>query len=297
MKRILLTGVNGQLGQDLQRTLAGWGEVTGTGREQMDLAQPAQIRHVIEELKPEVIINTAAYTAVDQAETETEKAKALNAIAPSVIAELAQQQGAALVHLSTDYVFDGSKNTPYTEEDTPNPVSVYGQSKLAGEQAVRANCDRHLILRTAWVYGACGKKNFVKTMLRVGAEREELRVVADQVGTPSWTGEIASAITQLLPPNPNLTGTYHFTNSGVASWYDFAIAIFEEAQQLGFPLKVQRVVPLTTPEYPTPAQRPPYSVLSTQKISSALGTRPSHWRQGLRKMLKELYAQQQENVG
>ncbi|PSP13606.1 MAG: dTDP-4-dehydrorhamnose reductase [Cyanobacteria bacterium SW_11_48_12] len=277
MKRILLTGVNGQLGQDLQRTLAGWGEVTGTGREQMDLAQPAQIRHVIEELKPEVIINTAAYTAVDQAETETEKAKALNAIAPSVIAELAQQQGAALVHLSTDYVFDGSKNTPYQE--------------------VRANCDRHLILRTAWVYGACGKKNFVKTMLRVGAEREELRVVADQVGTPSWTGEIASAITQLLPPNPNLTGTYHFTNSGVASWYDFAIAIFEEAQQLGFPLKVQRVVPLTTPEYPTPAQRPPYSVLSTQKISSALGTRPSHWRQGLRKMLKELYAQQQENVG
>ncbi|NEQ14464.1 MAG: dTDP-4-dehydrorhamnose reductase, partial [Moorea sp. SIO3E2] len=207
-------------------------------------------------------------------------------------AEEAQNLGAILLHISTDYVFDGKKNTPYTEQDTPNPIGSYGKSKLQGEEGVQQKCDRILILRTAWVYGTRGHGNFVKTMLRLGAEREELRVVADQVGTPTWAKDIAVTITQLLQAmdsNPMLGGIYHFTNTGVTSWYDFAVAIFEEAKLLGFPLKLQRVVPITTPEYPTPAQRPAYSVLSNQKISQTLGSYPPHWRQSLRQMLAELY--------
>ena len=299
MKRILLTGITVQLGQELQQTLGSLGEVTGVDRKTMDLGQPAMIRQVIGEVKPDLIVNGAAYTAVDKAETETELANTINGTAPTLIAEEVQRLGAALIQVSTDYVFDGRKNTPYTEEDPPNPINAYGQSKLLGEEGVRKTCERHLILRTAWVYGAFGKGNFVKTMLKLGAEREELRVVADQVGTPSWTRDIAGAIAQLgqqitreRAEKPPLTGVYHFTNSGVASWYDFAVAIFEEAQQLGFPLKVQRVVPITTPEYPTPAQRPAYSVLSTKKISTILGTDPPHWRESLRRMLKQLYCQQ-----
>ncbi|MCA1995416.1 MAG: dTDP-4-dehydrorhamnose reductase, partial [Coleofasciculus sp. S288] len=219
---------------------------------------------------------------------------------------------AVLIHVSTDYVFDGKKNTPYTEEDTPNPINAYGQSKLLGEQGVRKTCDRHIILRTAWVYGTYGKGNFVKTMLRLGAERDELRVVVDQIGAPSWTNDIARAISAIalrfvdeqlgqvitsdtMPPVS--TGIYQFTNSGAISWYDFAVAIFEEAQQLGFPLKVQRVVPISTPEYPTPAARPAYSVLSNKKISAVLGTHPSYWRQGLRRMLLELYSNTETNRG
>ena len=301
MKRILLTGITGQVAQELQRTLAPLGDVISVGRGTMDLAQPATIRQVMGEVKPDVIVNAAAYTAVDKAETETELPTAINGTAPILIAEEAQRLGADLIHISTDYVFDGRKNTPYTEEDVPNPISVYGHSKLAGEEGIRQTWDRvalrsqnhHIILRTAWVYGTKGKSNFVKTMLRLGAERNELRVVADQVGSPTWAGDIAQAIVSLLSPVQTSvsapTGIYHFTNSGVASWYDFAIAIFEEAEQLGYKLKVQRVVPITTSEYPTPAKRPAYSVLSSQKISAVLGTYPPHWRQGLRQMLRELY--------
>src|ERR687885_1837354 len=283
MRRILLTGVNGQLGQELQQTLVSLGEVIGVGRETMDLAQSASIRQVIGEVKPDLIVNAAAYTAVDKAETEIELAKSINAIAPSLMAEEAQQMGADLIHVSTDYVFDGRKNTPYTEQDATNPLSIYGQSKLAGEEGIRLHSDRHIILRTAWVYGTHGKSNFVKTMLRLFAEREEVRVVADQVGTPTWAGDIAEAIATLLsqpsqdPAQPNLpTGTYHYTNSGVASWYDFAVAIFEEAKPLGFPLKVQKIVPIATADYPTPAKRPAYSVLSGKKITAVLGSHPPH---------------------
>ena len=298
MKRILLTGITGQLGQELKQTLASLGEVIGVDHQTMDLGQPGRIRQVISEIKPDLIVNGAAYTAVDKAKTETELANRINGTAPTLIAEEVQRLGAALIQVSTDYVFDGRKNTPYTEEDPPNPINAYGQSKLLGEEGVRKICERHLILRTAWVYGRFGKGNFVKTMLKLGAEREELRVVADQVGTPSWTRDLAGAITQLgqqitlerAEKHP-LTGVYHFTNSGVASWYDFAVAIFEEAQQLGFPLKVQRIVPITTPEYPTPAKRPAYSVLSTKKISTILGTHPPHWRESLRQMLKQLYSE------
>lgn len=290
MRRILLTGITGQVGQQLQRILVNYGEVTGVGRETFDLVKPDACRQIIETVRPNLIVNAAAYTAVDRAESEFELAKSINAVAPMLLAEAAQRVGATFVHISTDYVFDGRKGSPYTELDAVSPINAYGQSKLVGEENVRQVCDRHIILRTAWVYGAHGRNNFVKTMLRLGAERDEIRVVSDQVGTPTWTGDLAQTITQLsLKFTPAIAGTYHFTNSGVASWYDFAIAIFEEARQLGFPLKVERVVPITTPEYPTPAQRPAYSVLACQKVSTVLGTHPTHWRQGLRQMLGELY--------
>ena len=302
MRRILLTGLNGQVGQELQRTLAPLGEVIGVGRETMDLAQATSIRQAISEARPDVIVNAAAYTAVDKAETEMELAHSINGIAPQIMAEEAQRLGAALFHISTDYVFDGRKNTPYLEDDAPNPIGAYGKSKLVGEEGIRKTCDRYIILRTAWVYGTYGKSNFVKTMLRLFASRDEVRVVADQVGTPTWASDIASAIATLLPqlcpeqPQESpLTGIYNFTNSGMSSWYDFAIAIFEEAKQLGFPLKVQRIVPITTSEYPTPAQRPAYSVLSGKKVSAALGTHPPYWRDGLRQMLGELYSYTKEH--
>jgi dTDP-4-dehydrorhamnose reductase len=287
MKRILITGINGQLGQELQQTLAEY-DVIGVGREMLDLTQPDKISQMMDEVRPDLVINAAAYTAVDKAESEPEIAKATNAIAPGILAKEAQKMGVPLIHISTDYVFDGSQSRPYLDTDTTNPLGVYGQSKLAGEQAIRESCNLHIILRTAWVYGVGGKGNFVKTMLKLGAEREEIRVVADQVGSPTWTGDLASAIAQLLPQlSPEIAGTYHYTNSGVASWYDFAVAIFEEAKQLGFPLKVQRIIPITTADYPTPGRRPAYSVLYCGKIAAVLGTHPPHWRQALRQMLAE----------
>jgi dTDP-4-dehydrorhamnose reductase len=298
MTRILLTGITGQVGQELQQTLTDLGEVIGVSRQDLDLTQPAQITAKIADIKPNVIVNAAAYTAVDKSETETELAMAINATAPKAIALAAQDIGATLMHISTDYVFNGQHHTPYLETDQTDPLGIYGRSKLLGEIGVRENCDRaaypkgnrHIILRTAWVYGSRGHGNFVKTMLRLGKDREELKVVADQIGSPTWSYDIAVAITQLLDKsfqNTNIQGTYHFTNSGVASWYDFAIAIFEEAKELGFPLKIARVLPITTAEYPTPTQRPAYSVLSKAKITETLGVYPPHWRESLRKMLYE----------
>lgn len=290
MKRILVTGIGGQLGQELQTTLALMGELIGVGRDKLDLTQTSAIRQIINELKPDIIVNSAAYTAVDKAESEPELAEKINAIAPGIIAQECQKLGIPLIHISTDYVFDGSQSHPYRESDATNALSVYGKSKLEGEIAIQKTCDNYIILRTAWVYGMGGKGNFVKTMLRLGAEREELRVVADQIGSPTCTADFASAITQLIPLfTPEIAGIYNYTNSGVASWYDFAVTIFEEAKQLGWDLKIQRTIPITTAEYPTPARRPAYSVLSCAKISAVLGTYPPHWRQGLRKMLAELY--------
>ncbi|BAU13878.1 dTDP-4-dehydrorhamnose reductase [Leptolyngbya sp. NIES-3755] len=285
MSVILLIGSNGQLGQELARSLSSVGTVISTTRNELDLTQPDQITARIEAVKPQIICNAAAYTAVDRAETEPELADAINAIAPKVMAASADQIGATLIHVSTDYVFDGTQSTPYQEGDRENPLNVYGRSKLEGEAWIRQLCDRHFILRTAWVYGAQGKSNFVKTMLRLGTEREELRIVADQVGTPTSVHSIAQVITQAA--HHSLFGTYHFTNSGVASWYDFAIAIFEEAQQLGFPLQVNRVIPIDTSDYPTPAQRPAYSVLSSYKLNQAIDLVPVHWRQELRQRLPE----------
>lgn len=301
MKRILLLGNQGQLGQEIPPLLSTLGEVIGVGRKQLDLTQPEQIRQAIAQVHPHYIVNAAAYTAVDQAESEPDLAQAVNGTAPQIMAESAQKIGATLLHVSTDYVFDGRKKIPYQEDDTTNPLSVYGKSKLAGELGIQQSCDRYLIVRTAWVYGSQGKGNFVKTMLRLGAQRDQLRVVADQSGTPTWTRDLASAIAQLLiqfDRGKAATGIYHFTNSGETTWYNFALAIFEEARALGFPLQIQQVVPITTPDYPTPAQRPGYSVLSTQKLTHLLEKYPPYWRQSLRQMLKQLYDRKnyQQNV-
>jgi dTDP-4-dehydrorhamnose reductase len=299
MMRILLIGQDGQVGQELQKTLAPLGEVTGVGRPQLDLSVPEQIQNLIQVTAPALIVNAAAYTAVDQAESEPALAHAVNATAPEQMAKSAQALGAALIHISTDYVFDGSKSSPYLETDVTRPLGVYGESKRAGETAIQQVHDaypdlQYAILRTAWVYGAGGKGNFAKTMLRVGASRPELRVVSDQIGTPTSAAEIARAIAalaqQFLQPAGPVSGIYHFTNSGAASWYDFAVAIIEEARALGWPLAVQQVTPITTAEYPTPTQRPAYSVLSNQKIQPILQAPPPHWRQSLRQVITELYA-------
>ncbi|MEG4226511.1 dTDP-4-dehydrorhamnose reductase [Microcoleus sp. N9_B2] len=284
--KILLAGGSGQLAQELQPILLSSGEVIAVDRTRLDLSQPESIRQAMAEIKPNLVVNAGAYTAVDKAESEPELAHAVNGLAPGIFAEECDKLGASLIHFSTDYVFDGSSGSAYLETDSTNPLGTYGKSKLAGEEAIRKAGNRHIIIRTAWVYGNGGKGNFVKTMLRLGKEREEIRVVADQIGSPTWTGDLAEAISQIIPLlGQESFGTYHYTNSGVCSWYDFAIAIFEEAAQLGLPLKVQRVIPITTAEYPTPAKRPAFSVLSTVKISALLGTYPPHWRQGLRQML------------
>lgn len=284
--KILLAGGSGQLAQELQPILLSSGEVIAVDRTRLDLSRPESIRQAMAEIQPDLVVNAGAYTAVDKAESEPELANAVNGIAPGILAEECEKLGASLIHFSTDYVFDGSHGSAYLETDSTNPLGTYGKSKLAGEEAIRQAGNRHIIIRTAWVYGNGGKGNFVKTMLRLGKEREEIRVVADQIGSPTWTRDLAEAISQIIPLLGSETfGTYQYTNSGVCSWYDFAIAIFEEAAKLGLPLKVQRVIPITTSEYPTPAKRPAFSVLSTVKISALLGTHPPHWRQGLRQML------------
>ncbi len=291
MKPIVIIGNQGQLGQELQSILETLNpqEVISFDRATFDLSQPEKIIKKLQETQPSLIINAAAYTAVDKAESEPELADQINAIAPSTIAQEAYKLGAFLIHYSTDYVFDGKQGHPYQETDQTSPQSVYGESKLKGEVAIQANCDNHIIIRTAWVYGNYGKGNFVKTMLRLGQERKEIRVVTDQIGSPTWTKDLAQTTVQLISQKQAIQpGVYHYTNSGVASWYDFAVAIFAEAKQLGFPLQVEKVVPITTSEYPTPAKRPSYSVLSCQKIIEILGNNPPHWRHSLRKMLQNL---------
>jgi dTDP-4-dehydrorhamnose reductase len=296
---ILLVGARGQVGQALLKTLAPLGPVTAVSRHDLDLTDLAAIATQVEKTAPQLIVNAAAYTAVDKAESEPDLAHRINAEAPQALAQSAAQCGATLVHISTDYVFAGQAGSPQRENDPTGPLSVYGKTKLAGEEAIRAALDRHIILRTAWVYGAQGKGNFLKTMLKLGKDRETLSVVADQVGSPTWASDIAEAIAQLSrqlnlsnspldssAKGPTNFGTYHYTNSGVASWYDFALAIFQEAKALGIPLQVQTVNPITTADYPTPARRPAYSVLACQKIAQALGQSPPHWRESLQTMLK-----------
>ncbi|MCA2685856.1 MAG: dTDP-4-dehydrorhamnose reductase [Microcystis sp. M038S2] len=289
MTKVLLIGAKGQVGQELQLTLPQLGEVISISREELDLTNSEKIGQLIREIHPDYLVNAAAYTAVDKAETEPELAYSINATAPKIMAESAEKIQAKFLHISTDYVFDGRKNTPYLETDLTNPLGVYGQSKLRGEEEIKTVNSQAIILRTAWVYGSYGKSNFVKTMLRLGKEREELKVVVDQVGSPTWAKDIAAAITQLLINADNPAGIYNFTNSGVASWFDLTKAIFEEAKISGIPLKIQRVIPITTAEYPTPAARPAYSVLSGQKISQQLGYIPSYWRDSLKAMLNQLF--------
>lgn len=299
MNKILLIGSTGQVGQELSKTLQPLGKIITLTRQQLDLTQPDTITEAITSLKPDMIVNASAYTAVDKAETDVDTAMTVNAVAPKIMAQAAKEITAQILHISTDYVFDGQNNTPYLETDETNPLGIYGKSKLLGEQGIIQNCglgsaeaqsDRYVILRTAWVYGARGHGNFVKTMLRLGAEREELKVVADQIGSPTWSYDLAVAIANILASeNKIASGIYNFTSSGVASWYDFAIAIFEEAAKIGFPLKIKQVLPITTADYPTPAQRPNYSVLSKGKYTEAVGVYPPYWRDSLRKMLTELH--------
>ncbi len=291
--RILLTGSTGQVGWELQRTLMTLGEVIPAGREiphstlRIDLSQPDSIRHVIREVMPDLIVNPAAYTAVDKAEAEPELAMAVNGTAPGVIAEEAKLLGAGVIHYSTDYVFNGNQATPYTEQDQPEPQNVYGKTKLAGEKAIQAVGVPHFILRTSWVYGLRGK-NFLLTMLKLAREREELRVVDDQVGAPTWSRMIAESTAQILSQGKkdligflsNNSGIYNLTASGETSWYGFAKAIFEydsnPSQQ-----KLKKLVAIPSQEYPTPAKRPAYSSLDTQKISSTFGLALPSWQRNL----------------
>jgi len=300
--KILLIGKNGQLGNDLQNLLPRLGALVATDREQLDLSRPADIRSLIQDFHPALIVNAAAYTAVDQAEKDEPLARAINSVAPAVIAEAAKKVGAALVHYSTDYVFDGSKNSPYEENDPPNPISAYGRTKLAGEQAIRDSGVDHLIFRTAWVYSTRGT-NFLLTILRLATQREELRIVRDQIGAPTWSREIASASAQVLQQIYNQSdaraawsehgGTYHLTAAGETNWYESAQAILQEAAHApdslawfraatnGKELLARRVLPITTAEYPTPARRPAYSVLSNSKLNRAFGIQLPGWRQQL----------------
>ena len=291
VEKILITGAEGQVGNELTRLLGKNAQIIGLNRQNCDLSQVDSLGSMIQSFAPSAIVNAAAYTAVDRAETEVDLARQINAQAPGILARVAQELDIPFVHISTDYVFNGRNCTPYLEEDSTSPVSVYGQTKLEGEQAIAQVGGKYLNLRTAWVYGCYGKGNFVKTMLRLGETRAEIRVVSDQIGTPTWAKTIASTIDELLPQlgrGDLASGTYHLTNSGVASWYDFAVAIFEEARSLGFPLQVQDVVPISTAEYPTPAVRPSYSVLSNHKLNQVLGRHLPHWRQDLVAMLKDL---------
>lgn len=265
--KILLIGQHGQVSRELQLSLQGQGELIVRGRSQLDLAQPAQIRQQLRELRPALIINAAAHTAVDQAESEPDLAFAINATGPGVLAEEAAALGAPLIHYSTDYVFDGRKDAPYVESDPTNPLGVYGSSKLAGEQAIQAVGGAHLILRTSWVYSQHGR-NFLLTMQRLLQERDELKVVADQIGAPTWAGSIASATAQMIQHWRNGRagpwGLYHLSAQGEVSWFGFASAIAEQLRAQGKPVAQLQTIPSSA--YPTPAQRPLNSRLDCSRL-------------------------------
>ena len=280
--RILLTGRNGQVGWELERTLAPFGEVIALDRKQLDLADEASIRSVTRAAAPNVIVNAAAYTAVDRAESEPALAGAVNGMAPGILAEEARRSDALLLHYSTDYVFDGEKRAPYREDDPPGPASVYGRSKLEGEHAIQVSGCRHLILRTGWVYAARGS-NFVRTVLKLARERGELRVVGDQTGSPTSAHELAAATATLLAQGPPADGIYHLSAAGETSWYDYALAVVSLAGLVD--TKVWRI---TTAEYPTAARRPRYSVLSNEKIRNAAGIALADWREPLEAVCRAL---------
>jgi dTDP-4-dehydrorhamnose reductase len=299
--RILLTGKSGQVGAELAALLPRMGEVMAFDRHELDLSSPDHIRRAIRDVRPNLIVNAAAYTSVDLAEREEKQARIINVDAPALMAEEAKRIGALLVHYSTDYVFDGSSSLPYAETDQPNPISVYGKTKLAGEEAIRAVGAPHLIFRTAWVYGTTGR-NFLLTILRLATEHEELRIVHDQLGAPTWSHEIANGTAKVLlelsqqggEAISKFSGIYHMTAAGKASWFEFAKAILKEASQMprgipwfeaatkGQPLVARRVTPITGEEYPTPARRPSYSVLSNARVKQDFGLELPGWSLQLR---------------
>lgn len=293
---ILLLGANGQLGQELQRALAPLGAIVATTRsgvlpdggacEVADFDQPASLTALLDRLRPSVVVNAAAYTAVDRAEEDRDAAFRANAEAPGVLARWCAQAGVPLVHYSTDYVFDGQGTRPYREDDATAPLGVYGASKLAGEDAIRAAGGRHLIFRTAWVY-APHSANFLRTMLRVGADRDVLRVVADQVGTPTPAALIADVTAQALQHDGSLSGTWHLTATGETSWHGFAEAIFTEAVAAGVLPRAPTVEAITTAEYPTPASRPAYSHLDVAKLEQDFGVNLPRWQDGLKRVIAD----------
>jgi len=297
--KIMLTGKGGQVGSELRRFLPRLGDLAAPDRHELDLLDVDNIRRAVRDIRPQLIVNAAAYTKVDAAESDEANAHAVNTIAPAVLAEEAKKLGAAVVHYSTDYVFDGAKAAPYEEMDSANPISVYGKTKLAGEQAIRSTGVPHLIFRTAWVYATRGR-NFLLTILRLATEKEELRIVRDQIGAPTWSREIAAATTKILAQViergsatsdfTEVSGTYHLTAAGETTWYDFARAIIEEASHTpqsipwfaaatgGRRLATRYIIPITTQEFPTAAARPAYSVLSNSRLIQTFGVALPDWR-------------------
>jgi dTDP-4-dehydrorhamnose reductase len=288
---MLLVGKNGQVGWELRRALAPMAELVCVDFPDIDLANPDSIRRWVHHSRPGVVINAAAYTAVDKAEAEPDLAMKINGTAPGILAEAARQAGALMVHYTTDYVFDGAKATPYLETDAPNPLGSYGRSKLAGEQAVQAAGGAHLIFRLCWVYGARGQ-NFLLTILRLAREREKLRVVDDQIGAPTWSRLIAEATSLALrqiagrPDAAGLSGTYHLAAAGLTSWHGFAREILRLMPAAGKKCADLEAIP--TAQYPTPARRPPHSALCCDKLEQTFGLRLPPWDESLRLVFEQV---------
>lgn len=285
--KVLVTGATGQVGRQLLRSAPSGATVVGLTHGELDIGDPESVQRCVRDVGPDLIINAAAYTAVDKAESEAIEAARANTTGPENLARAAAGIGARLIHLSTDYVFDGAANRPYTPDCIPNPLSVYGRSKLAGEAAVKSVLPQgSVIIRTSWVYSAEGH-NFVRTMLRLMSSRDSIRVVSDQVGCPTAAGSLTAAIWAVAATAPP-SGVYHWADSGVASWYDFAVAISEEATAIGLLKAGVRVDPIATEEYPTAATRPTYSVLDSRLLRAALPLQAQHWRVNLRAVLREM---------
>ena len=293
---ILLLGANGQVGWELQRTLSPLGPVRAMERAEADLSDRDALVRTVRNVAPSLIVNAAAYTAVDRAEEEEDLARAINAEAPGLLAEEARKLGAALVHYSTDYVFDGAGDRPATEDDRVAPLNAYGRTKLAGEQAIRDSGCAHLILRTSWVYSMRGR-NFLLTVRRLAGELEELRIVADQKGAPTWARGIAEATALMLarcgaPGDTGMLaekgGLYHLTAAGETTWHGFAEAIVDWLRETGQPVRCKRVVPIGTADYPTPARRPANSVLDCTRLSKIFGISMPDWRQQMRLCVNDL---------
>ena len=285
---ILLTGGTGQVGQAVVRHAAEHGlDIIAPTRAQMDLTNAQSIANIIASRPWSAVINCAAYTAVDRAETDTELAEQVNAVAPAIFAAETAKWNIPIIHVSTDYVFDGTKNAPYVEEDAVNPLGVYGRTKEAGERAVRTMNPRHTIIRTAWVVSA-GGANFINTMIRLASERPEINVVNDQIGCPSNASDIADALLAITKNPHSQYGTWHFVNGGEASWYDLAAHIFADMQQRSLPTPILNAIP--TSKYPTPAVRPSNSRLSTAAIQRDFGIQPRHWHDAIDAILAERFS-------
>lgn len=285
--RLLLLGAHGMLGRELARSLAPLGEVFALGHDECGITDTATLAATVAHVRPAIIVNAAAYTAVDRAESEADAAFAVNTEAPGRLAALAREHEALFVHYSTDYVFSGTKGTPYGEDDLPAPLSVYGQSKLAGEQAIRESGCHHLILRTSWLFAAHGE-NFMNAILRLANGRDTLEVVADQLGTPTWAQHLAVATAWLLARAEPPCGLYHLAAAGETSWHGFAEAICGEALHLGLLARKPQIRRITSAEFLRPAMRPADARLDCARIEKACGIRLPHWRQGLLECLTEL---------